>query len=178
MKEEKVRKELNEKLGNMPWNFNFLMEDEAFQLKNVKTETAVEEDFLEDLKEEGSKKIFRGSGEISYMITRTHGNLKLSIADDEGEPVEEPKEITERIALRVFRESKKESTPLSDLLNIFKREEEPPKELVPNQVIVKYKLVERIEFEGAKGTESLKIFGNGFLIELRSDGGCKLKFTT
>lgn len=178
MEKEDVRSKLNEMLGDIPWSFTSLPGDKAFQLKNIKTETKVEEDLLNGLKEEGSKKIFRGKGEVSYLITRTQGNLKLSIADDKGEPIVEPKEITERMALKAFRDSRKDSGPFSGLLDVFKRGNESTKELVPNQVTVQYKLVEGIELEKLKGTKSLKIFGNGFRIELRPDGGCKIDFST
>lgn len=172
MRKKELEKKLESKIGDISWTYTFRSEEKTIEFVNVKVESADEEDFLRSLKEDGVKQTVEGGREVSSLISRCNGNLWLRLID-KGKPIGEPKEITEKDALRIFRESKK---PSGGIFSIFKERKEHPKELVPNRLMIKYEAIEKVDLKSTEKTKLLNIVGKRFHIELRSDGGCRLNF--
>lgn len=168
---------MDENLKDMPWTYTLGAEEKVVQFSNVEAESVDEEEFLEGLKEEGSKQTIEGKGKLTYNIARLDGKLQLSLFLDEDKRVEDRKEIEEQEALRIFRESKESrgSGGLSDLFNLF-RGKKLPKELVTNNITVEFDRIENIALREDNRYNSLEISGEGLRIELKEDGGCSIQF--
>lgn len=177
MKKETLRKVLDEKLEGMSWSYTFEAGEKVVLFRNVETESRTEKQFLDSLKAEGSERMIDGSGEVSTKIERLDGKLRLTLFHGDN-VVEEGEEIKEREALRIFRESKKESNSrgLGGLFDFFRGGNEPSKELVPNSISVEFDRIEDLELKDDGDIDSLELIGTGFKIEFREDGGCSIRF--
>lgn len=178
MEKELLRKKLDENLEDMPWTYTILVGEGVVKLNNIEAESLGEEEFLENLKEEGSECVIDGRGSLTYKIMRLDGKLHLSLFRDESNVVGDRKEIKEREALRIFRETKqsRESGGLENLLGLFRGGRRPPKELVPNDISLKFDRIKNIALEEDEKFDTLEMDGEGFKVELREDGGCSVLF--
>lgn len=172
MDKKTLRKELEGKMEDMPWTYRFVKEGGTVNFTNVRTGSMDEKKFLERLREEGAEEIIEGSDDIHYRIARSNEKLWLSLIDENMKDAGDANEITEQNALAVFREAKNERESPGGLFSIFMgKSEEPRKEMVPNHLKIKYKLIESIDMESERRNKLVKIIGKGFKIGLREDGG-------
>ncbi len=162
---ENLDRKLAEYLKKMPWTYSFHESEGTVNFSNVATKTNTEEQFLESMKEDGAKQVFAGRGQFSYAISRARGKLFLGLVDKSGKAVEGPKEIDERTALEVFRESEKKMRSLGSLIGLGKQR------VAPNHVVLDYRSISRVDLRTVDKGRLVEIAGKGFRVELRHDGG-------
>lgn len=168
MQKEKLRKELENSLKNTPWTYIFSNNERLIEISNIKTESEDERKFLEDLKKEDFERVINTGGDVSYLIKRSENKLWINLTNKNGKVKMDKKEIDEKDALNIFKESKKEPRSLSNIFSFFSsKTEKRPKEFAKNKLKIKYKTVESIKSE----KNSVAIIGKNYVFKLRGDGG-------
>lgn len=175
MKKNELEKELSEKLADLPWAFNLSESGSEVKLTNIKINSTEEKEFLNGLEKEGSEQVLEIEGKVPYLITRKNDKLFINLTNEDKEEVTEPNEITEHQALEVFREYNKETNSFN-LFGLFGGDNEE-KEMTPNQLTLKTKLIKKIELKRTRESNSLKITHKNFDVELKENGGYELKNT-
>ncbi|MDW8022902.1 MAG: hypothetical protein RMJ15_04080 [Nitrososphaerota archaeon] len=173
MDKKKIIERLDGFLTDIPWRYKILEGAKSVEFTNVEIRSNIEKEFLQGLDEEGSGVVL-STGQFSYVINRKNGKLFASLADNNGRIVEELGEVTEKEVLEVWREQSKKRDSLTGILNLFRREEK--REPVSNILKIRYELIESItrEEECKSKRKSVVVLGEGFRVELRWDGGCRL----
>lgn len=174
MEKDKAKEIFQEKLKDFSWRFKFLEGGMVLELTNAEVRSPEERLFLEDLEEDGSERLVKGSGRISYLFSRKDGNLYACLTDPEGN-TEEERKISEKEALRIFREGGGERGGLRGLLNIFEGREKK-KEPISNNIKIETDLINEVNFESSQNSrhDFLNVVCESYIIKLRSDGGVTL----
>ncbi len=179
MKKVNLERELENKLKEVSWTYSFNMENKSITFHNMKIEDSEEKKFLDDLKKEDSEKIIESNSDISYLISRSNGTLWISLLDKNRNVQTEERKINEKDVLEVFRESKKEPRTLSDVFNIFPKEQNyHKKEFIPNSLKIKYESINNIEVGNIKNRKFVSIYCGIYHFRLREDGGLKVNFNS
>lgn len=178
METEKLSEKLNENLKDMIWSYSLDSKGEVVRFRNMETDSVDEEQFLESLEEEGSERTIKGEGDLFYKFVRKDGKIQLNLFHGD-KRVGEKTEIEDQEALRLFRENKQSSEHgvFENLFSLFKiGEQKQSKEIVPNNISIKFDRIENIKSREGNVLNSVEIKGNNFTIELREDGGCSISF--
>ncbi len=173
MKKVDLTRELDYKIKNIAWTYEFFNEN-LIEFTNIKIENKDEQDFLDKLKKEGSELIIDNHGDFSTSIVRLEDKLLLGIIDKNSNLKTERKEISEKKALKIFRESKKDPSSLSEIFKIFGKNEPEHKEFVPNRFLIEFDFIKNIDLKNTGNLNILDIHCKNYHFKLREDGGLQI----